>query len=368
MTSLPALPASDDHRPVARISTPAELAATVPLLCGFVPDESLVVVCLRRPRRRVGLTMRIDLPPPDLADATEHLVTQMVERARFDGAASVAFVVYTEVDAPGVPGRLPRSDLADRVVDAMSAVGIDVTERLLVRDGRWWSYGCSGTCCPPEGTPLSAQPSGSVALLAAAQVLDGRAVLPSRSDLVASLDPPTEPRTRRELSAGLASAVAARRRRVGSEGRVAVGRDALLLWRRNVERILDDPAGPAPETAAVLAVSLDDVLVRDEVLTWAQTEAEPLLALLLRLVRLTPAPHDVAPCTLLGWVAHATGDGALANVALDRALASDPDYGAATLCRDALDAQVPPAAVLSLLADAQTVLRQQHPWTGCHER
>jgi hypothetical protein len=35
----------------------------------------------------------------------------------------------------------------------------------------------------------------------------------------------------------------------------------------------------------------------------------------------------------------------------------------ARLSREALDAQVSPAAVRSLLVDAREVLHQQHPWT-----
>jgi hypothetical protein len=50
-----------------------------------------------------------------------------------------------------------------------------------------------------------------------------------------------------------------------------------------------------------------------------------------------------APASLLAFVAWQAGDGALANVALDRALADNPRYSMALLLREALDAGAPPA-------------------------
>jgi len=47
---------------------------------------------------------------------------------------------------------------------------------------------------------------------------------------------------------------------------------------------------------------------------------------------------------LLAFTAWQAGDGALANIALDRAVASDPAYSMALLLRDIMDAGVPPSA------------------------
>ena len=46
---------------------------------------------------------------------------------------------------------------------------------------------------------------------------------------------------------------------------------------------------------------------------------------------------------LLAFVAWQAGDGALANVALDRALADNPRYSMALLLREALDSGAPPS-------------------------
>jgi hypothetical protein len=54
-------------------------------------------------------------------------------------------------------------------------------------------------------------------------------------------------------------------------------------------------------------------------------------------------PGYVAPAaSLLAFAAWQCGNGALANIALERALADDPQYSMARLLRGVLDAAVPP--------------------------
>jgi hypothetical protein len=51
-----------------------------------------------------------------------------------------------------------------------------------------------------------------------------------------------------------------------------------------------------------------------------------------------------APAALLAFTAWQSGEGALANIAVERALGADPSYSMALLLRDILDAGVPPSA------------------------
>ena len=51
-----------------------------------------------------------------------------------------------------------------------------------------------------------------------------------------------------------------------------------------------------------------------------------------------------APASLLAFTAWQSGEGALANIAIDRALAADPGYSMAQLLREIMDAGVPPSA------------------------
>jgi len=50
-----------------------------------------------------------------------------------------------------------------------------------------------------------------------------------------------------------------------------------------------------------------------------------------------------APASLLAFTAWQCGNGALANLALDRALEADPGYSMALLLRDTIDAGTPPS-------------------------
>jgi hypothetical protein len=61
-------------------------------------------------------------------------------------------------------------------------------------------------------------------------------------------------------------------------------------------------------------------------------------------VRRADAARVPGPAALLAFTAWQCGEGALANIAIDRALAADPGYSMALLLRDVIDAGVPPSA------------------------
>lgn len=319
---------SVSSRPVARLSSPGDIVATVPSLCGFLPQDSLVLLSLRGPRRRLGLTVRVDLPPPSMASVT---VAALVDRVVQDGGTAAVLVVYAASPDPA---------LAQAVQDRCAAAGVDVAESLHVADGRWTSYACTAPCCPPAGTPVGAAP----ALVQAEHALDGRSVLASRDDLVRALDPPAEPVDLAEVGASWAATDPfAARTRALALAREALGQVAVPL---------------ASSTAAVLGVALHDVRVRDELATWALDDSDALLALLHQVARQVGPPWDAPVCTVLAWVAYCRGDGARANVALDRALGTDPSYSLALLLRSALDGALPPADVRRLLRETARALRR----------
>jgi hypothetical protein len=104
---------------------------------------------------------------------------------------------------------------------------------------------------------------------------------------------------------------------------------------------------------ARLAWGLRDVDLRDRALQLALGRSAPAAeAVWTELTRRAPAPLDAAPATLLAVSAWVRGDGALANVALDRALASEPSYTFAGLLRSALDACMHPAEVRRMIREA----------------
>jgi hypothetical protein len=338
--------------PVVRLTSPGDIVAAVPSLCGFLPSESLVVLSLRGRRRRLGLTVRVDLPPADPSGSPGPpgpvlaLLEVLAQRVHADGATTSALVVFAAHRRPG---------LVQAYVEAAARCGTTVDEALHVADGRWTSYTCDGPCCPSDGSPVPGPPE----LLVAEGALDGRAVLASRAELVAALAAPAGPlgvsSTARLETAG--QRWLAERQAVGERAarRSAVHRAAALLEQ------VEQGRSPADDAAAELAVALHDVAVRDEVATWALDRPDGLLSLAEQVARRTSPPWDAPVCTLLAWVAYARGDGARANVALDRALVTDPDHPLALLLRRALDSGVTPGEVRRTLASTRRTIRSGRP-------
>jgi hypothetical protein len=236
-------------------------------------------------------------------------------------------------------------------MDAFAAAarrrGLAPRELLRVEDGRYWSYLCRDVaCCPAEGVPFDTGSHPVTAVMSAA----GLAAYPDRAALERTLAPLTGERaTARDQATQRACAraaalvdEAARRggnplRLVISEGRRAV-RAAIARY-RDGGTITDD------DLAAWLVVSLAQLPVRDD--AWARMEPghrDAHRRLWTDLVRGAADPWVPAPAALLAFTAWQCGEGALASIAIDRALACDPRYSMALLLREILDAGVPPSA------------------------
>jgi hypothetical protein len=95
---------------------------------------------------------------------------------------------------------------------------------------------------------------------------------------------------------------------------------------------------------AWITVALRDLRVRDD--AWARMDPAYLDAhrrLWIDVTRRAQPGYVAAPASLLAFVAWQAGDGALANVALDRALADDTRYSMALLLRQVITAGAPPS-------------------------
>lgn len=332
-------PPSGGTLPKVRVSGPADILAVVPHLIGFHPALSFVVVGAAGPRRRIELGFRYDLPDPPgaetAAEIADHAVAVLAQR----GASMVIGIGYG-------PGRLV-TPVADAFAAAASRRRLQLRELLRVEDGRYWSYLCANTaCCPPEGTAFDylSHPA------AAAMTVAGLAAYPDRDTVAATLAPPAGAAAR-AMSEAIdraclrAEALMDRARRNGpgnpmrlvvSQGRRAV-REAIRLYRGGGRITSED-------RIAWLAVSLVHLAVRDD--AWARMVPEHRqahLSLWVDIVRRTDGPWLPASASLLAFTAWQSGDGTLANIALDRALRADPDYSMALLLRDILTAGVPPS-------------------------
>ncbi len=182
---------------MVRIDDPGELAAALPVLVGFRPRESVVLVALGGDSgRRVGLTARVDIPPPEhdrrLAEVLAARLAHERPEAAVLAVVSEASDVIALPDGPESavaafsPLDLPHRALVHELLLALDAHDVPLREALLVRAGRWWSYDCPEICCAPgAGTPLP----GGTSALAAASVAAGQVVARDREELERRIAP-----------------------------------------------------------------------------------------------------------------------------------------------------------------------------------
>ncbi|MHB1434015.1 MAG: DUF4192 domain-containing protein, partial [Streptosporangiaceae bacterium] len=323
-----------------RIGSADAVLAVIPHLLGFNPASSLVLLGIGGPHARVRLAFRYDLPdPPDealAADIAAH-ASSVLNRQHLATAIVVGYG----------PGRLV-TPIVDSVCPALCAVGVTIRDALRVEDGRYWSYLCTDpACCPPEGVTFD--PSGHPASEALGAA--GLTVHADRAALAATIAPDPDPAA--DMSAAVSRAV----RRAGCLIDAALagpdGDDPLQAFadagRRAVRIAVNGCRRGAritdPDEIAWLGLALTDLRVRDD--AWARMdprfrrEHEGLWA---SLVRRLPAEYVPAPAALLAFTAWQAGDGALASVAIERALAADPGYSMALLIAEALHAGLPPSA------------------------
>jgi hypothetical protein len=326
---------------VVRIGGPGDLLDALPRMLGYVPTDSAVLVALRPPRGRVTLSMRVDLPDRRHEISCARLLAGHAQRV---GATSAVLVIYDDRPAPSAH-QWRGASLAREVRAALrQRGGLRLTDAVVVSEGRWRSLLCKDTgCCPHEGQPLrdDSRPSAAVAAL----VADGAVALPSRAALAASVSGPSGPAAAElaRLQAAAAEKLAARME--AGEPVAEVRAETVALFRAALDR---SPSAQllSDEGAARLLAGLVDIGARDVVLGWAgEQDTERLLALLLMLAPRAVDPLEAPVLTALAWVAYARGDGTLANIAVERALASDPGYTMARLVASGLDAGLHPEHV-----------------------
>ena len=332
--------ASSD-RPALRINSVPGLLAAIPHLLGFTPTVSLVVVGATA-AGGVQLAFRYDLPdPPDSTVAADIAAHAMSVLARKQLTIAIA-VGYG-------PGRLV-TPLADALRVTAPRTKIRLHDMLRVEDGRYWSYLCtSPECCPAEGVPFNPATHPAARALAAA----GQSALPDRDALAATIAPFTGPDAERMRRAAQRAERAASRL-VSCSGLKALENLGLSVVGAAIETYRKGESVAPAARHAWLALVLTRLRVRDD--AWARMDPmyrDAHRRLWTDLVRRAQPGYIAAPACLLAFTAWQGGEGALANIALDRALADDPAYSMALLLRDILDAGTPPSAAILPLTPEQ---------------
>lgn len=318
-----------------RIREPAELVAALPYLLGFHPRESLVLVATGGPSgRRLGLTLRVDLPPPEHA---AEVADAAVQGLMVDAPAGAAVVVVAAGADP------PSRPLVEHVVARLGARDVDVHTVLwaaATTDGASWRCYDERRCC---GGVL---PDPATTVTAVTAVAGGAVARADRSDLERHVTAADGTRLgRRE------SMIVAEHDRIVDGAAAPVDRAEALA---TVDAALDDAAAGRltldDDRVVALAVALSDPWVRDTAMLRGTgplaAAAEHLWA---ALCRETPDPEAAEPAALLAVSALLRGDGALAHVALDRAEQAWPGHRLTGLLRQVTDVGIRPGAFRACL-------------------
>ncbi|NYG05733.1 hypothetical protein BJ986_000220 [Phycicoccus badiiscoriae] len=355
-----------------RLRGPADVVAVLPYQLGYHPQDSIVVLALHG--RSVGLIERIDLPPPEDVEQVGLVLVGPLLRDRPEAVMLVGYETERGASRP----------VLDVVRRLATEADLDVLDRLVVHDGRWFGIDCAEPCCPPDGVRVQAAvDTPAVAEYVGLEVspLRGRSAI---ADLVAA---------DRALAAQVSAELTAVRRPYPAPSQ-AVGRlQALAGW-----AVVCDVTGGALDIAELgpvevsrLVRSVEDLELRDALVAWLCPGSLPLeslsadlldamrcilpaptwhhrsgggasvvagrrlLARFMSLVRRVPDERAAPALTVLANLAWWQGDGALARTCLDRALRSSPEYRLALLLERMLDlgvrpggrGQLPPAELLS---------------------
>lgn len=324
-----------------RVKSAEDVIALVTLGLGFVPSDSMVMIALAEAgpfyarvdlphvvMRRVGLTEQ------DLPRLMRDAFGALLPAAANNRAQRLLMVYFAEfADEPYVGGL----DRALRLACRDGRLSVDCS---IVTDGRRYRH-----VDDPGPSSIEFDPRTHVEVIRA--VYEGRAVLGSRAELEASLDPAPAPIRRR---IGRLASVVARRVGWGSVGApvdslppsdeiVAFGRatDAMVSTAVAQHRALTDD-----EVARVLtACSIPPV--RDLLLSRVDRDnAERYVETLRDVVRRAPRRLVAEPAALLGFCAWVSGNGALAWIALDRCWQADRSNTVAECVVGLLEAAVSP--------------------------
>lgn len=330
-----------------------DLIHAVPHSLGFAPTDS--VVLLAQQGNDVLFTCRIDLPP---IAQVPRLAAQLARSLRHHGAARVSMAVFA-------PDRATGRSVARSLARWLDTHAIRSFPVVVTWGFRWAHADCSSGCCPVPGRPV---PPRDYSEVVAAYVLQGSNPRSARADLVRETAPETSfharigpPGRRLRSRPVIADRLWAALGRVdGVPAFDPTADDVVRLARSLVDRDWRDAlAGRLCPGLIPSSMLPTDLRHRAEACfperPWVEgRNQEHRLVLQRRLVvvaRRTPTPLAAGPYTVAALFAGWCGDGALANVALDQALAADPEYVLAKLASQLVNAGILPNRFTSFVGE-----------------
>ncbi|WP_433304281.1 DUF4192 domain-containing protein [Actinoplanes sp. CA-030573] len=339
-----------DPRPEARITGLDDLLALIPFLLGFAPDDSLVIAALDERAARLITAVRVDLalgeqPPAAVQDT----LAQVAGTLAAHGCTAVVVAGYGTLD------RILR--LLDVLPGTLADTGITLHDTVQVGDRRYRHLDTTTTGGRRPWVPFDP----AVNAAATAAIVAGLAVLPDRAALAATLAPVTGAAQLRMAAATVTAVARIRQYAAGQHrgdgfdpaGLEIIGHTLLKATRQRLERLkaaYSAGRSAADEDAALLSALLGwpaawTIAARQS------TGAPWQIEMWSDLVRRAQPPFVTPVANLLALTAVQAGHGALASMAVDRALQADPGNRVAGVLRDAIAVGIAPSTMARLLHD-----------------
>ena len=303
--------------PIATIRTPHDMVAAVPVLLGFHPHDSVVVVAIKG--AQVHFTARWDIAALEQPGGPRWLATRLRSDHRGRQVEGLDFFLA----GYGEPGRA-RTAL-EAMVDQLGAAVVDA---VVVDDDRWWFLEQSADS---QAHGLSQSASGRPE--ANNQWIQSAVVLSSRDELAASIAAPSDQREEDMVQAWMEAADLI-------PGDPCQGARLVLTamsdWRQGRQ------VSNVQYLAAGVAMAAGEV--RDEI--WRavrRSEAADLLGFWQSVLTRTPHLVRLAPLAVTAMFAWLAGKGALMNICLEEAVAIDPGHSLVAMLVQISQTGLPPS-------------------------
>jgi len=305
------------------VSSPRQLLSALPHLIGFHPSNSIVTVAMDDDE--ILTIARVDSKNEPI-----QLPTSVLATLRQAARPATVLVAYRDED-------ITLEQLTELVPQAQEFQQLDA---LWVRHSRWSSLMCDDLdCCPAEGNALNEITATDLEFVVA-----GSAPFASREDLAGYLESRRLDAKQLSLRDTACEEIEQEfeKERLKHESKVPVRSDYV----NRLMRVWSDEAKWDWQAHALLVLVVSDIQMRDGFLRQMLDQPSLRLAIRTTLMSAVSQSHSdhVAPlATALAGCAWLDGNGALATVALDRALEVDSSYSLARLLERAIGHNVPPS-------------------------
>ena len=324
------------------VSGPAQLVAAIPHILGFHPTNSLVFAVLNDDY--VETLQRIDWPT---TDSNSQLSLD------YCTGSDLVSIMYAD-DFEGTSGEHEHQLHA---LSKKTRERFNLLDQLLVVGDRWRSLMCDDhSCCPTDGRALSSDGQ----LIDVEYIVRGSSPFATREAMEDALQPieisTTDKKARDSSLIEVLDRVKNNTHETTRQSTQAINDFRLSIVEELISRLRDSSTLDWPDSGLLIA-GLHDIHIRDCLLKRLLDDFELRSQVKAHLLAVIPRSSEssvVVLATALAGCVWLDGNGALASVALHRALECDPSYSLAVLLNRAISFGVPPTVWSdSLLAVSQ---------------